>query len=49
MKELSRDLQTRVPRARTLSMGMSQDWRLAVQHGSNMVRIGTALFQDSSE
>lgn len=49
MKELSRELQTRVPRARTLSMGMSQDWRLAVQHGSNMVRIGTALFQDSSE
>lgn len=49
MKELSRDLQTRVPRARTLSMGMSQDWRLAVQHGSNMVRIGTALFQDSGE
>ncbi len=49
MKELSRDLQTRVPQARTLSMGMSQDWRLAVQHGSNMVRIGTALFQDSSE
>jgi len=28
----------------TLSMGMSGDWRLAVQHGATMVRIGTALF-----
>ena len=27
-----------------LSMGMSGDWRLCVAHGSNMVRIGTALF-----
>ena len=29
---------------RWLSMGMSGDWRLCVAHGSNMVRIGTALF-----
>lgn len=28
----------------TLSMGMSGDWPLAVEHGSNMVRIGTAIF-----
>lgn len=28
----------------TLSMGMSGDWPLAVAHGSNMVRIGTAIF-----
>lgn len=28
----------------TLSMGMSGDWRLAVEHGSNMVRIGTSIF-----
>jgi len=26
-----------------LSMGMSDDWRLAIKYGSNMVRIGTAL------
>ncbi|MBR1631584.1 MAG: YggS family pyridoxal phosphate-dependent enzyme [Paludibacteraceae bacterium] len=26
------------------SMGMSGDWPLAVMHGSNMVRIGTAIF-----
>lgn len=29
---------------RTLSIGMSGDWREAVQAGSTMVRIGTALF-----
>ncbi len=27
-----------------LSMGMSGDWRLCVEEGSNMVRIGTAIF-----
>lgn len=29
---------------RHLSMGMSGDWELCIAHGSNMVRIGTALF-----
>lgn len=28
----------------TLSMGMSGDYKLAVQHGSNMVRVGSLLF-----
>lgn len=28
----------------TLSMGMSGDWRLAVQEGSTMVRVGSAIF-----
>jgi hypothetical protein len=27
-----------------LSMGMSQDFVIAIQEGSTMVRIGTALF-----
>lgn len=27
-----------------VSMGMSHDWKLAVDEGSNMVRIGTAIF-----
>jgi pyridoxal phosphate enzyme (YggS family) len=29
---------------RTLSLGMSSDWQLAVDEGSTMVRIGSALF-----
>lgn len=28
----------------TLSMGMSHDWPLAVAEGSNLVRVGTAIF-----
>jgi hypothetical protein len=27
-----------------LSMGMSGDWKLCVENGSNMIRIGTTLF-----
>ena len=29
---------------RQLSIGMSDDWHLALRHGSTMVRIGTAIF-----
>jgi uncharacterized pyridoxal phosphate-containing UPF0001 family protein len=28
----------------TLSMGMSADYRIAIEEGSNMVRLGTAIF-----
>ena len=28
----------------TLSMGMSGDWKIAVDNGSNMVRIGSSIF-----
>jgi uncharacterized pyridoxal phosphate-containing UPF0001 family protein len=28
-----------------LSMGMSQDFEVAIEEGSNMVRIGTAIFE----
>ena len=27
-----------------LSMGMSEDYKIAIRHGSNMIRLGTALF-----
>ena len=27
-----------------LSMGMTNDYKIAIQEGSNMVRIGTAIF-----
>ena len=27
-----------------LSMGMSGDWRLCMEHGANMIRLGTAIF-----
>lgn len=34
------------PNFETLSMGMSHDYNLALDHGSNEVRIGTALFSE---
>ena len=30
----------------TVSMGMSHDWRIAVEEGSTMVRIGSSIFGD---
>lgn len=32
------------PHFRHLSMGMSSDWRIAVEEGSTMVRVGSAIF-----
>lgn len=36
------------PRFRELSMGMSQDYAVAVEEGATMVRVGTALFKDAA-
>lgn len=45
MHQLFEDLKKEHPEIDTLSMGMSQDYQIAIEHGSNMVRIGTALFE----
>lgn len=37
-------LQTANYKLRTLSMGMSADYKMAIEEGSNMVRIGSLLF-----
>ncbi|MCM2678910.1 YggS family pyridoxal phosphate-dependent enzyme [Echinimonas agarilytica] len=44
MRSLFNALKAEHPSVDTLSMGMSQDLELAIQHGSTMVRIGTAIF-----
>ena len=44
MSELFDALRRDFPRADTLSMGMSDDFELAIAEGATMVRIGTALF-----
>lgn len=44
MKALYDGLAARYPQVDTLSMGMSDDYPLAVAEGATMVRIGTALF-----
>jgi len=45
MKNLQRDLlATRPERKMRLSMGMSADYKLAMEYGADYVRIGTAIF-----
>lgn len=44
MKALQDALAARHPQVDTLSMGMSDDFALAIAQGATMVRIGTALF-----
>ncbi len=44
MKKMFTHLQTMIPHADTLSMGMSEDLEAAVTAGSTLVRIGSAIF-----
>ena len=44
MKQLFDGLAVRHPRIDTLSMGMSDDYPIAIEEGATMVRVGTALF-----
>jgi pyridoxal phosphate enzyme (YggS family) len=41
-------LQTANCKLQTLSMGMSSDYKIAIEEGSNMVRIGSAIFPRNS-
>jgi hypothetical protein len=46
MQRLFEDIKSKVKSERfdTLSMGMSNDYELAVEHGATLIRVGTALF-----
>ncbi len=45
LRRLSEDVRARWPRlGRELSMGMSDDYEIAVEEGATMVRVGRALF-----
>ena len=44
MLQLFNELKTRYPSVDTLSMGMTDDMKVAIECGSTMVRIGTAIF-----
>jgi len=48
MKRIFDELQTPDSRLLTLSMGMSSDYKIAIEEGSNMVRIGSLLFGERS-
>lgn len=45
-KKLFDECKALYPEFETLSMGMSHDYQLALENGSNEVRIGTALFSE---
>ena len=44
MDQLFKQYQVDIPTMDTLSMGMSGDMAQAIEHGTTMVRIGTAIF-----
>lgn len=46
LKQIQQDLKTEVDnqKLKVLSMGMSHDYLIAIEEGSTMVRIGTAIF-----
>lgn len=44
MKDIFDKYKTIYPSIETLSMGMSGDYELAIKHGSNMIRVGSLIF-----
>lgn len=44
MKQLFDQLRRGIPTMDTLSMGMSQDYRVAIEEGATLVRVGSAIF-----
>ncbi|MDE6667185.1 MAG: YggS family pyridoxal phosphate-dependent enzyme [Clostridia bacterium] len=44
MREKNDELNAKGANFKYLSMGMSGDWKLCVEEGSNMIRVGTAIF-----
>jgi len=48
LKELYEELKTEFPQINYLSMGMTADYEIAIDEGSNRVRIGSAIFGERS-
>ena len=44
LKTIAEKLKATTPQLQTLSMGMSADYKIAIEEGSNMLRIGSLLF-----
>ncbi len=43
------EIREQTPTARYLSLGMSGDYKIAIKNGSNMIRLGRALFREDGE
>lgn len=44
VREFYDQIKTQTPTVKYLSVGMSSDYKIAIENGSNMIRIGSALF-----
>lgn len=44
LKDFHSEISTSFPQLTTLSFGMSSDYKIAIEEGSNMVRIGSIIF-----
>ncbi len=44
LQRLFEELKPAIPTLQILSMGMSEDYRIAIAHGSTLVRIGSGIF-----
>ena len=44
LKELFLKFQSVSEHLKIISMGMSNDYKIAIEQGSNMVRVGSAIF-----
>ncbi|HJN54436.1 MAG TPA: YggS family pyridoxal phosphate-dependent enzyme [Flavobacteriaceae bacterium] len=44
LNDFFKNLRLIYPNITVLSMGMSYDYKLAIQHGSNMIRVGSLIF-----
>ena len=44
LKKIFDEMKTKYPELKIISMGMSGDYKIAIQEGSNMIRIGTKIF-----
>ena len=44
LRKLYANLKTDLPDFSTLSMGMSGDYKTAIEAGSNMIRVGSSIF-----
>lgn len=49
LKRIFDNLPTQDSRLKTLSMGMSSDYKIAMEEGSNMLRIGSLLFGERAK
>lgn len=47
-EELKTAIQKNIPEFTECSMGMSQDYKIALKHGATMIRIGTLIFGERS-